>query len=101
MSERVHQPEQGVRFVEANGLRFGVLEWGRPTGKPILLLHGFPDTPHTWDVIGKRLGKAGFHAVAPFLRGYAPSAIPTADTDARTLAEDVAGLIAALGVEKA
>ena len=41
-----------------------------------LCLHGFPDTAHTWRHLLPELAGAGFHAVAPFLRGYAPTGIP-------------------------
>jgi pimeloyl-ACP methyl ester carboxylesterase len=96
---RVHRPEQGVRFVEANGLRFGYLEWG--AGPLLLLFHGFPDTARTWERTAPELAKAGFRVVAPFLRGYAPTQMPPRDVDTRTLGEDVLALIGALGGHKA
>src|SRR5262249_29739899 len=51
-----------VRFVEANGLRFGYLEDG--AGPLVLLLHGFPDTAHSWDDARARLAAKGFRAVS-------------------------------------
>jgi pimeloyl-ACP methyl ester carboxylesterase len=42
-----------------------------------LCLHGFPDTAHGWRHVGPRLAAAGWRVVAPFMRGYAPSTIPT------------------------
>jgi pimeloyl-ACP methyl ester carboxylesterase len=86
--------------VEANGLRFEVLEEGR--GPLVLLLHGFPDTAHTWDRTRPALAAAGYRAVSPFMRGYAPTEVPS-DGDYRidTLARDAAGLIEALGEEQA
>jgi pimeloyl-ACP methyl ester carboxylesterase len=58
----------------ANGLEFGLLEAG---GGPLALcLHGFPDTARTWRYLLPELAAAGFHAVAPFMRGYAPTAVP-------------------------
>jgi pimeloyl-ACP methyl ester carboxylesterase len=42
-----------------------------------LCLHGFPDSAHTWRHLLPGLAEAGFHAVAPFLRGYAPTGSPT------------------------
>jgi pimeloyl-ACP methyl ester carboxylesterase len=87
-----------IRFVDANGCRFAYLEWGE--GEPIIVLHGFPDGAHTWDVIGPGLAEAGLHAIAPFLRGYAPSAIPLHDTDARTLGEDLLALMASFQARK-
>lgn len=60
--------------VRANGLEFGLLEAG--SGPLALCLHGFPDTAHTWRHLLPVLAEAGFHAVAPFMRGYAPTAVP-------------------------
>jgi len=59
----------------ANGLEFGLLEAGGP-GPLALCLHGFPDTAHTWARLLPVLARAGFHAVAPFMRGYAPTTVP-------------------------
>jgi len=60
--------------VRANGLQFGVLEAG--SGPLALCLHGFPDSADTWRHLLPALAGAGFHAVAPFMRGYAPTAVP-------------------------
>ncbi len=63
-----------ARTVTANGLQFGVLEAG--SGPLALCLHGFPDSAHTWRYLLPVLAESGFHAVAPFMRGYAPTGIP-------------------------
>lgn len=88
-----------VDFVDANGLRFGYLEEG--SGPLVLLLHGFPDTAHTWDDLRPRIAAKGYRAVSPFMRGYHPSAIPDRDTDQETLARDPLALIEALGAREA
>jgi pimeloyl-ACP methyl ester carboxylesterase len=62
--------------ITANGLEFSYLESGPPDGPLALCLHGFPDSAHTWRYLLPELGRAGYHAVAPFQRGYAPTAIP-------------------------
>lgn len=98
-SPRAHVPEAGVLFVEANGLRHAYFEEGE--GPLVILLHGFPDTPHTWDASRPALAAAGYRVVTPFLRGYAPSGIPDEDTTVRTQGEDVLALIEALGEETA
>jgi pimeloyl-ACP methyl ester carboxylesterase len=85
--------------VSANGIRFTCLEEGR--GPLVLLLHGFPDTAHSWDALMPRLAAAGFRAVAPNMRGYAPTEIPARDTDLETLARDTLALIDALGEKDA
>src|SRR5215469_5823306 len=61
------------RFVEdVNGLRMHVLEAGfDPRGRPlVLLLHGFPELAYSWRKVILPLAAAGFHVVAPDLRGY-------------------------------
>ena len=62
------------REVRANGVEFTVLEAG--SGPLALCLHGFPDSAHTWRHLIPALADAGFHAVAPFMRGFAPTAVP-------------------------
>ncbi len=80
----------------ANDLDFAYLEAG--TGPLALCLHGFPDSAHTYRHLLPALAAAGFHAVAPFMRGYAPTAVPS---DARfqtaALALDAGALHDALG----
>ena len=62
--------------IEANGLEFGYLSAGPGDGPLALCLHGFPDSAHTWRHLLPALADAGFHAVAPFMRGYAPTSVP-------------------------
>jgi pimeloyl-ACP methyl ester carboxylesterase len=62
------------RTTQANGLEIGYLEAG--TGPLALCLHGFPDSAWTWRHLLPELADAGYHAVAPFLRGYSPTSIP-------------------------
>ncbi|GAC1317964.1 MAG: alpha/beta fold hydrolase [Acidimicrobiales bacterium] len=62
--------------VTANGISFAALAAGPPTGPLALCLHGFPDTALSWRHLLPVLADAGFRAVAPWMRGYAPTAIP-------------------------
>lgn len=55
-------------------LRFPALMAGN--GEPVILLHGFPDTYENWAVQINALADAGYTAIAPALRGYAPSCQP-------------------------
>ena len=64
-----------IECVSANGTDFSYLECG--TGKLALLLHGFPDTAQTWRHLMPLLADMGYRVVAPFMRGYAPSAVPS------------------------
>jgi pimeloyl-ACP methyl ester carboxylesterase len=86
--------------VRANGVRFATLEAG--DGPLVLCLHGFPDTAYSFRRQLPALAAAGFRAVAPFMRGYAPTEIP-ADGRYQTavLALDVIDLVAALGYASA
>ncbi|MCB9379476.1 MAG: alpha/beta hydrolase [Acidimicrobiaceae bacterium] len=62
--------------VEANGVQFAYLHAGDPSGPLALCLHGFPDSAHGWRHLLPALADAGYHAVAPFQRGYAPTSVP-------------------------
>jgi pimeloyl-ACP methyl ester carboxylesterase len=82
--------------VQANGLEFGLLEAG--SGRLALCLHGFPDTAHTWRLLLPVLAGAGFHAVAPFMRGYAPTSVPADGAyDLGVLVADAVALHGVLG----
>lgn len=59
------------------------LTWGdwESTDSPVAVcLHGFPDTAHGWRKVAPQLADAGWRVVAPFMRGYAPSSLSTADS---------------------
>ena len=53
---------------------------GPAAGEPVLLLHGFPQTRHTWRHQLPALAAAGFRAVAPDQRGYSPGLRPERST---------------------
>lgn len=84
--------------VQAGGLTFGCLTAGPEDGPLALCLHGFPDTAHTYRHLLPELAAAGYRAVAPFSRGYAPTDVP-ADGRYQTgaLARDANALHEALG----
>jgi pimeloyl-ACP methyl ester carboxylesterase len=91
-----------IKYVTANGLRFAYLEAGPADGQLVLLIHGFPDTAHSWDASMEALAADGYRAVAYFQRGYAPSEIPAdGKYDIDTLAADALALIPALGAKNA
>src|SRR3954468_10647336 len=80
--------------VKANGIRFGYLEQGE--GPLVLLLHGFPDNAWSYRRQLQVLSEAGYRAVAPFLRGYAPTDVPPDGRfDPATLGQDLHELILA------
>lgn len=93
--------ELAHRFVETNGIRMHVAEQG--SGPLVVLCHGFPESWYSWRHQLPSLADAGFHAVAPDMRGYGQTDRPQA-IDSYTilhLVGDVIGLIDALGAATA
>jgi pimeloyl-ACP methyl ester carboxylesterase len=66
----------GPAEVVANGFTFGIRSAGPADGELVLLLHGFPESSLEWEALLPELARAGYHAVAPDLRGYSPGARP-------------------------
>lgn len=86
------------RVVTVNGIEFTYLESGPPAGPLALCLHGFPDSAHTWRHLMPALAEAGYHAVAPWMRGYSPTSLAGDDVyQVGALASDAVGLHEALG----
>jgi pimeloyl-ACP methyl ester carboxylesterase len=72
-------------------------------GRPVVLLHGFPDSGNLWRHQVPALAVAGYQLIVPDLRGYGHSSKP-ADVDAYGLlhlAGDVIGILDLLGIERA
>ena len=89
------------RFLETNGIRMHIAECG--AGPLVVLCHGFPESWYSWRHQLKALAEAGFHAVAPDMRGYGQTDRPDA-IDQYTLLHltgDIVGLLDALSAEKA
>jgi pimeloyl-ACP methyl ester carboxylesterase len=62
-----------VPTVRTPTLEIGYEEWGDAAGAPVVLLHGFPDDAHAWDVVAPPLAARGYRVLAPYLRGYGPT----------------------------
>lgn len=80
--------------IDASGLTFSGLTAGE--GIPALLLHGFPDTPHSFATQVDHLGVTGYRAFAPSLRGYPPTG-GEGPFGVDRLAADAIDLLEALG----
>ena len=94
-------PEVRHRMLRTNGIRLHVAEQGE--GPLVILCHGFPECWYSWRHQLGALAKAGFHAVAPDLRGYGQSERPK-ETESYTILHDVGdvvGLVDALGAKQA
>jgi pimeloyl-ACP methyl ester carboxylesterase len=81
--------------VATNGVDLHVVEAGG--GPPVILAHGFPELAHSWRHQIGPLAAAGYHVLAPDMRGYGRSSAP-ADVDAYALDVVVGDLIALLDV---
>jgi pimeloyl-ACP methyl ester carboxylesterase len=89
------------RFIETNGIRMHIAECG--AGPLVVLCHGFPESWYSWRHQLQALTEAGFHVVAPDMRGYGQTERPDA-IDQYTLLHltgDIVGLLDALNAEKA
>ncbi|WP_433560511.1 alpha/beta fold hydrolase [Nocardia sp. CA-151230] len=85
-----------------DGLELSARQVGPPDAPLVMLLHGFPDTPHTWDGVIPLLVEAGYQVLAPWLRGYTPgSASRAARYDLMAVSTDVAAWHAELGGPRA
>ena len=86
------------RRVTANGVDFAYLEDGPADGPLALCLHGFPDHALTWEPLLRDLAAAGYHAVAPWMRGYSPTGLaPDGNYQTASLGLDAIALADALG----
>lgn len=89
------------RQLRVADLDVAYLEAGPQDGPLALCLHGFPDHAPTWEQLMERLARAGFHAVAPWLRGYSPSGLaPDGNYQVASLALDAIGLADAIAGDR-
>ncbi|MFD8214338.1 alpha/beta fold hydrolase [Streptomyces sp. NPDC059697] len=78
---------------------FDAIVAGPPEGRPVLLLHGFPQTGLVWHRQIATLAAHGYRVVAPDQRGYSPGARPQRPEDYRIslLVDDVVAISEELG----
>lgn len=85
------------RTISANGIELFVLEQGE--GPLVLLCHGWPELSYSWRHQIAALAAAGFHVVAPDMRGFGRTSAP-ADIGAYSIFDtvgDMVALVSALG----
>lgn len=80
-----------------DGTDLYVKDWGR--GRPVILIHGWPLSSDMWDPQMMALADAGFRAIAYDRRGFGRSGQPWDGYDYDTLADDLADVMQAAGVE--
>jgi pimeloyl-ACP methyl ester carboxylesterase len=94
-------PETEARSIETNGITLNT--WVIGEGPLVVLCHGFPELAYSWRHQLGPLVEAGYRVAVPDMRGYGGSSRPAAVDayDIVTLAEDIVGLVRALGEQKA
>lgn len=79
--------------------RLYVKDWG--SGRPVIMMHGWPLSADTWDETAITLAEAGFRAISYDRRGFGRSDQPWDGYDYDTLADDLAAVIAETGATDA
>jgi pimeloyl-ACP methyl ester carboxylesterase len=89
------------RTIDAGGVNLRIAEMG--SGPLVILVHGFPESWYSWRHQIPVLAAAGYHVVAPDMRGYGKSDKPAAitDYDMKHLTDDIVGIVDAMGEKKA
>ena len=97
--------QAGVRMVPAGVLEVALLEYGDPSGWPVILSHGFPYDVHAYDRVAPLLAGEGAHVVVPYLRGFGPTQFRSPETmrsgQQAALGQDLIAVLDALGLERA
>ncbi len=78
-----------------DGTDIYVKDWG--SGRPVILIHGWPLSSDSWDDQAMALADAGYRAIAYDRRGFGRSGQPWSGYDYDTLADDLADVMAATG----
>ncbi|HEY0739083.1 MAG TPA: alpha/beta hydrolase [Herpetosiphonaceae bacterium] len=82
-----------------DNIRLYVKDWG--SGRPVIMMHGWPLSADTWDETAMAIANAGFRAIAYDRRGFGRSDQPWDGYDYDTLADDLAAVIAETGANNA
>jgi pimeloyl-ACP methyl ester carboxylesterase len=93
-----------IETIHTEVLEIAYLDDGPSGGAPLLLLHGWPDSPVGFEELSSRLHAAGYRTIAPFLRGFGPTRFLSADTPrvggAAALVQDAFDLMDRLGIQR-
>ena len=90
-----------VRTIKlSNGVRLEYAEQGSPNGTPVILLHGYPDSRHSYDRVFPLL-PISVHAYAISFRGFGESDKPEEGYSPKDFADDVAAFLKAMNIKKA
>jgi pimeloyl-ACP methyl ester carboxylesterase len=94
-----------LKHVRTSVLEIAYEESGPADGVPVLLMHGWPYDPRTYDAVLAPLAAAGCRTIVPYLRGFGPTRFRSADTprsgQQAALASDLVALMDALSLPRA
>ncbi len=93
-----------LKRIQTSQLDLAYLDVGDPKGKPVVLLHGWPDDPTTWNEVSAELTNRGCRAFIPYLRGFGPTRFLTSGSSKSgqlvALGQDMIELTERLGLER-
>jgi esterase len=88
------------RFVTGHGIKIHVIDWGSEGQFPMLLIHGFSQTAHTWDEFAPTM-RDRYHVYAMDQRGHGDSDwAPDGAYQAVDFVADIAGVVKSLGIQR-
>lgn len=91
-----------VQYIQTPSLRVAYEHHGPADGEPVILLHGFPYDPRSYDEIAPELAARGYRVIVPYLRGYGPTRFAGPDIlrsgQQAALAQDLLDLMDALEI---
>jgi pimeloyl-ACP methyl ester carboxylesterase len=94
-----------LKTIRTATLDIACAEHGPPTGHPVILLHGFPYDPHSYEAVAPKLAEAGLRVLVPYLRGYGPTGFLSTTTirsgQQAALGQDLLELMDALALPRA
>jgi pimeloyl-ACP methyl ester carboxylesterase len=102
---RANTSDWSIKQVEAGDLNVGYVDIGPTTGRPVILLHGWPYDIQSFVEVAPALASKGYRVIVPHLRGYGTTRFRSSDTlrngQPAALAVDLIALMDALGIESA
>ena len=101
LSQQSNAPKVSVMsYIKTrDGTKLYVKDWG--SGRPVILMHGWPLSSDSWDDQAMAIADAGFRAIAYDRRGFGRSGQPWTGYDYDTLANDLADVISETGAKDA
>jgi pimeloyl-ACP methyl ester carboxylesterase len=94
-----------MKTIQTPTLDVAYEENGAARGRPVILLHGFPDDVHAYDGVAPALAAGGWRVLVPYLRGYGPTRFRSTKTprsgQQAALGRDLADFMDALALPRA